>query len=524
MSVIDDFDRTAQIRPDHPCLRWAGGQLSYAEVQRQSRRVAAGLQAAGFAPGAKGAVLSPNDAHAFICVLGLMRAGLVWLPLNPRNSSEENAHTLAAFDCDVLFFHSDFEPDLPLLCEPASRIRLLLRIDEAPNATTADIESLAPWAARHPDRFEPLVLPPDHLAAICATGGTTGRSKGVMHTVASFLALTTAHSELHARDTEPVFLSAAPMTHAGGRMCLSILRQGGTIVVLPRVESGAVLRAIAEYRVTRTYLPPTAIYSLLAREDVRDYDYASLVYFIYGGSPMSVTKLREAIAVFGPVMSAGYGQTEAPMAVTQLSPEDHFVDGQLGGTVASDARLASCGRPTPFIDLRIMDEHGQPLAQGMPGEIVVRGDLLMSGYYKDPETSREAARFGWHHTGDIGYLDAEGFLHLVDRKKEMIITGGFNVYPSEVEQVILSLPEVQDCAVVGVPDEKWGEAIKAVVQLLPGHHLAPEDIIAACRPRLGGVKTPKSIEIWADLPRSPVGKVLRRVVREHFWNSLERRI
>ncbi len=521
MSVIDDFDRMAQARPDHPCLRWDGGQLTYAEVQRLSHRIAAGLHQAGLRPGAKGAVLSPNDAHAFVCVLGLMRAGLVWLPVNPRNAIEENARTLGAFDCEALFFHGQFEADLPTLRAAAPGIRLALRIDSTGHAPGAgEGETLAHWVARQPGHFAPPALAPDALAAICATGGTTGRSKGVMHTVASVMAFTTAHRELHARDTEPVFLAAAPMTHAGGRMCLSILRQGGSIVVLPRPDPGAVLAAIERHRVTRLYLPPTAIYSLLAHEDLRKRDYSSLRYFVYGGAPMSASKLRQAIEVFGPVMSAGYGQTEAPMAIAHLAPEDHFA----GGAIAGEARLSSCGRPTRFVDLRIMDDEGRFVPPGQSGEIVIRGGIVMSGYYKDAEATREASRFGWHHTGDIGFLDAEGFLHLVDRKQDMIISGGFNVYPSEVEQVILSLPEVQDCAVVGVPDEKWGEAVKAVVQLLPGHSLTPEAIMAACRPRLGGVKTPKSIEFWPDLPRSPVGKVLRRRIRERFWAGQPRRI
>ena len=521
MSLIHDFDRRAQERPDHPCLRWSSGQITYAQAQHLSQRIASALQASGFAIGTKAAVLSPNDAHAFLCVLGLMRAGLVWLPVNPRNASEENARILGAFDCEMLFFHGQFEADLPMLNAAATGIRMAVRIDaDGPSG----MPSLSSWMANAPLQFAPRVIADDALAAICATGGTTGRSKGVMHTVASFSACTSAHRDLHARDSEPVFLAAAPMTHVGGRMGLSILRQGGTIVVLPRADPEAVLAAIETYRVTRAYLPPTAIYSLLESSRLREHDYSSLRYLIYGGAPMATAKLRQAIAAFGPVLSAGYGQTEAPMAVAQLAPEDHFVDGQLGGELADDARLASCGRPTRFVDLRIMDEDGRFVAQGQTGEVVIRGDIVMSGYYKDEVATRETSRFGWHHTGDVGFIDGEGFLHLVDRQKDMIISGGFNVYSSEVEQVILSLPGVQDCAVIGVPDEKWGEAVKAVVQLVPGAVLTGDDIIAACRPRLGGVKTPKTVEVWADLPRSPVGKVLKRDIRERFWAGLGRRI
>lgn len=521
MSVIDDFDRAAQARPDHPCLLWDGGQLTYREVQGLSRRIASRLHADGFVPGAKGAVLSANDAHAFVCVLGLMRAGLVWLPMNPRNPPEENARSLAAFECEVLFFHSDFEADVAGLQRLAPGIRLTVRIDRV---AAGEPEHVAIWAGRQSEQFAPLQLSPEHPASISSTGGTTGHSKGVVHTVASFAAFTNAHRELHWRDDEPVFLAAAPITHAGGRMCLSVVGQGGTIVVLPRPDPEAILRAIERHHVTRLFLPPTAIYSLLAREDVLQYDYRSLKYFIYGGAPMSLEKLRQAIAVFGPVMSAGYGQTEAPLAIAHFAPEDHFVGSRLGGAIVNGERLASCGRPTRFVEVRILDDGGEPLPTGTSGEIVLRGPIVMQGYYRDDESTAESRRHGWHHTGDIGYLDQDGFLYLIDRKRDLIITGGFNVYPSEVEQAILALPGVQDCAVVGVPDDKWGEAVKAIVQLVPRSTLTADEIIAACRPQLGGVKTPKSVELWPDLPRSTVGKVLRRAIRDRYWAKQGRMI
>jgi len=516
--MIDAFDETASRRPKHPCLRWDGGTLDYGEVRALSCRIANGLHASGFEPGQKGAVFSPNHPLALVCVLAILRAGLVWLPLNPRNALEENAQILAAFGCDVLFFPKDFSDQVATLRAAAPAIRLCICLDEMEDG------GLEVWAQRFSPEFEPLVLPPDHLALLSATGGTTGRSKGVMHSVANVAAFTAAHQALHLRDGEPVFLAAAPITHAGGRICLAVLRQGGTIVVLPRPDPAEIMRAIERHRVTRMFLPPTAIYSLLAQPDARTFDYSSLKYLMYGGAPMSIQKLRLALEVFGPVMSGGYGQTEAPLAVAQLSPEDHFENGELGGKVATDDRLSSCGRPTPFVELRIVDDDDQTLPTGTRGEVAIRSAIVMQGYFRNPEATAEAIRSGWHHTGDIGYLDLDGFLHLVDRKKDMIISGGFNVYPAEVEQVILSLPEVEDCAVVGVPDEKWGEAVKAVVQLVPGRILSPEQIIAACRPRLGGVKTPKSVEIWPDLPRSSAGKVLRRNVRNRFWADRTRSI
>jgi acyl-CoA synthetase (AMP-forming)/AMP-acid ligase II len=235
---------------------------------------------------------------------------------------------------------------------------------------------------------------------------------------------------------------------------------------------------------------------------------------------MSSEKLKEAIDVFGPVMAQTYGQAESPMLCTFLSPQEH----QVSGNPVHEQRLASCGRATLLTQVAIMDDDGRLLDAGDRGEIVIRGNLVMKGYVNNPAATEEASRFGWHHTGDIGLMDSDGYVYIVDRKRDMIISGGFNIYPSEIEQVLWAHPDVQDCAVIGVPDDKWGEAVKAVVELKPGATTAPQDLLDFCRARLGGMKTPKSAEIWPELPRSPVGKVLKRDIRERFWAGQARRV
>ena len=219
-------------------------------------------------------------------------------------------------------------------------------------------------------------------------------------------------------------------------------------------------------------------------------------------------------------MAGGYGQTEAPASISYLPPEAHLVDGK----PAPDERLASVGRPNPLIRVEIMNERNEILPVGGSGEICVRGDLVMKGYYKAPDKTAETIIDGWLHTGDIGHLDAEGYLHITDRKKDMIISGGFNVYPSEIEQVIWAHPAVRDCAVIGVPDEKWGEAVKAVVELNAGHSVDADELIGLCKQKLGSIKAPKSIDFVTALPRSPVGKVLKKDLREQYWQGVERRI
>jgi acyl-CoA synthetase (AMP-forming)/AMP-acid ligase II len=235
---------------------------------------------------------------------------------------------------------------------------------------------------------------------------------------------------------------------------------------------------------------------------------------------MSVEKLKRAIDVFGPIMAGGYGQTEAPAGISNLRPDEHFIDGKL----ANDTRLSSVGRPNPLVRVEIMNDANEVVARGETGEICVRGDLLMKGYYKEPDKTAETIIDGWLHTGDIGHLDREGYLHITDRKKDMIITGGFNVYPSEVEQVIWGHPAVQDCAVIGVPDEKWGEAVTAVVEINPGASVSAEELLALCKATLGSVKAPKSVEFVDALPRSSIGKVLKKDLRARYWAGAQRRI
>jgi acyl-CoA synthetase (AMP-forming)/AMP-acid ligase II len=317
-----------------------------------------------------------------------------------------------------------------------------------------------------------------------------------------------------------VNLAAAPMTHVGGRILFTVMYRGGTSVVLDGVDPEQIFDTIEQYGVTDLFLPPTAIYTLLDHPRVQTTDFSSLRSVAYGSAPMSIEKLKQALQTFGPVMVGGLGQTEAPMLISRLTSEDHFVD----GAIAPDQRLRSVGRATPASEIAIMAEDGSLLPSGELGEIVVKGDFVSEGYFRNPAATAEVRRDGWHLTGDIGYLDEDGFLFIVDRKKDMIITGGFNVYSAEVERVISAIPGVRDCVVIGVPDEKWGEAVKAVVQPDNGKTLEAARIIAECRERLGPVKAPKSVDFVSDLPRNANAKVSKKEVRERYWADTGRRI
>lgn len=514
--MIDFFDRGARNAPDRPCMVTDSGAATYRQVRDRSNRIANALIADGFAAGAHGAVLSGNDPRAFEAILGILRADGVWVMANNRASVDENAYLLDLLDVDTLFFHTDVADRISHFRTACPRIRRFVAIDAPHEQADA---TLAEWLQSPADEVpERRSGAPNELAFLANTGGTTGRPKGVMLTCGVWQALVASLVASMPMKAPPVNLVAAPMTHAAGPLALASMALGGTVVVLPKFDPVAVLDAIAKHRVTYMFLPPTAVYMLLAVPNARDYDLSSLEYISYAGAPISVDRLREAIHVFGPVMNASFGQTEAPMCVTAMPPHAHLDErGDL-------AHPGSCGQANLLSRVDVMDEDGHLLPPGERGEIVVRGPLVMAGYYKDPAATAEVSRFGWHHTGDIGYRDEDGWFFIVDRKKDMIITGGFNVYPAEVEQALQAHPAVQDCAVFGIPDDKWGEQVVAVVEPRHGAQADAETLIAFARERLGPVKTPKQLTFTDALPRSNAGKVLRAELRKPFWQGRERAI
>ncbi len=518
MAIIDFFDRGWRINPQGIAYIQGSNQWTFDEAGKLSCRIANALLAEGFSSGAKGAVWSSNDTASWVCTLGLWRANMTWLPVNARGSLDGNVQCLQNFDCDILFFQKQFSTEIESLRPQLPNVRLWICIDDSLEGSC----SLKKWSKLHSDTPPDVRVDMDDVVMLSPTGGTTGAPKGVMNTHRSTQTFA-AHFMMtcsYAVEEHPVNLAAAPMTHTAGLLSLPCTARGGTVVVLERPDAGPMLSAIKEHGVTEFFLPPTVIYRLLEIPGIEQYDFSSLRYFMYGAAPMSIDKLKKAIEVFGPVMTGGYGQTEAPASISFLSPKEHFEHQR----IASDQRISSVGRPNPLVRVEIMDDNQRILPVGESGEICVRGDLVMKGYYKAQEKTLETIIDGWLHTGDIGHIDTHGYLHITDRKKDMIITGGFNVYPSDVEQVLWGHEAVQDCAVIGVPDEEWGEAVKAVIELNPGAHVNADELIALCKEKLGSVKAPKSIDFIDILPRSPVGKVLKKNLREHYWHDSVRKI
>jgi fatty-acyl-CoA synthase len=509
--IVDYLDKGASLGPDAPCFTTDGATLTYAEVQDLTYAVAAALAGCGVAPGDKVAIISSNDPVALACLFAISRAGAVWCPVNPRNEAAENRELLALFDCSVVVFKAAYAELVARIRDDLPLVTTWVCLDgEVPGALGWDEFLARGTGAGVVDR--PGV---DDLAAVVGTGGTTGRPKGVVLTGRNLETMSAITLMAYPFEGRPTYLALAPLTHAAGVLCFPILALGGEIVIMRAPDVGAFIELVERHRVTHAFLPPTLVYMVLAHESLDRTDLSSLQCLWYGAAPMSPTRLEEALTRIGPVMGQLFGQSEAPMMISTLPPREHF---DADGRVAT-SRLASAGRAAPLVTLAIMGEDGTLLPSGERGEIVVRSSLVTPGYYRNPEATAEVSAHGWHHTGDIGYLDADGYLFIVDRAKDMIITGGFNVYSTEVEQALMAHPDVQDCAVVGLPDDKWGERVVAVVQPYAGGSVDATALTAYVKEQIGSVKAPKQVEVWDDLPRSKVGKVLKTDIKQRLAPS-----
>ncbi len=515
MRAIDYFDRGHDRDPERPCLIDAesGETLSFAQVGALTRRIAVALHAAGFRDQQPIALYGPNSAIMMVALLAIWRANGQWVPVNTRNAIDANAAYLDYVSCGWLFYHSSQTKDVAALKARVPSLSRFVCLDRAQDGdpsldqfiANCDVDSL-------PDFSDPFGKP-DDIVGLFPTGGTTGPSKGVVVTNLGWGTMVeTLAAAVDGRTDTPVSLVVAPITHAAGPVALATLSLGAAQVILPGFDAAAVLDEIERHGITHVYMPPTALYSLLDAPELPDSDTRSLKIFLLVGSPVSPEKLRRAVQFFGPCLCQAYGQVESPMIVTWLSPED------VAAAAAGDRpeRLASCGRPTRPVTVAIMDEDGNLLPDGETGELVVRGVLVSREYYEMPQATAEIRTHGWHHTGDIARCDADGYLYIVDRKKDMVVSGGFNVFTAEVEAALTELPQVRECAVIGIPHEKWGEAVHAIVV---ADNIGETEIIAHAKARLGGVKAPKSVAFVPSIPRTAAGKMDKKALRAAWWTG-----
>ncbi len=438
MRAIDYFDKAAEAYPDRIALVDGSTRLTYRELQTASERVARAMWAGGLGDEERAAIFSPNDARVLVCMLGILRAGGTWVPINYRNAVDANADFMNYVETRWLFYDSSFADQVKELKSRLPALRHLVCIDSEHLGDPSLAQFIEqPAQSTPPDWADPRGNP-NRLVGVVATGGTTGPAKGVRVTNDSWGAfLEMAAHYWQSADGPPVCLTTAPLSHAAAPVAFAMFGLGATNVVLPRFDAGAVLHSIEAHRVTHIFLPPTAFYALLAHPDVRRCDHSSLRLLLLAASPVSPDRFKEGVEIFGPCMCQCYGQTEVPMLMTWLDRET------VAAAAAGDhpERLKSCGKATFGVRLAIMDDEGKLLPPNQPGEIVARGALVTPGYHNLPEATAEVRRFGWHHTGDVGYRDEDGYFYIVDRKKDMIISGGFNVFSGEVEAAIMAFPK-----------------------------------------------------------------------------------
>jgi fatty-acyl-CoA synthase len=503
MNPIDFFWRAVQRHPDRLAVIAPGGSLSFAALGRKVQALAAALQHLDPVAGNRIGLGAINSDDHLVSLLAILASGKTWVPLNPRSGTPDLRRIVDFTEPSILMLDS---PMLQRLGDLSPRV---VGIGDAGGEGA---EAMLQQLHRYRDaQCLPVDRPLSDVQAIKFTGGTTGIPKGVMQGCRAWN--TMIASQLHAfgfNETDR-FLMSAPLTHGSSTYVLPILGAGGCLVFPAETRAGAILDSIEQQGVTTLFVPPVMVHMLVQEQAVQPRNTASLRNIIYGAAPMSEQRIREAQQCFGQVLSTTYGQTEAPQIISWL-----------GARELADARnVASVGRAGLLTRVAIAGADGRPVTDaGVEGEVLVRGDLVMNGYWRNPEKTAETLVDGWLHTGDIGLLDERGFLFLKGRSDDVIISGGFNVHPSDVEAVLVRFPGVGECCVVGLPDEKWGEVVTAAITLKPGQSVSVPELIAYAKAELGSVLAPKAVHVLQSLPRTAVDKVPRKLVRQAIEDLL----
>jgi long-chain acyl-CoA synthetase len=512
MHLTQGIHRALQLYPHRPALLGDGFALDWREFSDRVARLAGVLADRGVGAGDRVAMLAANSPRYVEFYFATLWAGAVMVPVNTRWALPEKVHCLNDAGARVLLVDAQAHGEVAALRSACGAIENVIHADSGPAGGYLDYETMLRERAPIADAERG----GSDLAALFYTGGTTGRAKGVMLSHDNFMANSmTALVNLGIRE-DSVHLHVAPLFHvAGGSRVFTVTVAGGTHAVIPRFEPELFLDAVQRYRVTVTVVVPAMLNALLEYPHLERFDLSSLQLLTYGASPMPESLLRQTMERLpGVQFLQSYGMTELSPVATSLAPRYHVFSGPDAG------RVRSAGQAVFNADIAIVDDQGRHLRAGEVGEVCVRGPMVMQGYWQQPELTAQTVRDGWMHTGDAGYLDDEGFLFLVDRVKDMIISGGENVYSAAVENVIHQFPGVHECAVIGIPSERWGEAVHAIVVARAGSEIDQAALLAHCRTQLAGYECPKSIDIREEpLPRSGAGKVLKTELRAPFQRS-----
>lgn len=499
MQPIDLIYRAAALTPDTVAVEAPGATLTYRELVTRAGALGHSLQAIDPEPQSRVGICAYNTLEHLTALLAVMASDKIWVPLNPLDSDRDLASKMSAARPSIVVADEDC---LGRIDPGQASVIVGARNGDGEGAGLQGIDPL--MEANRGARPRRVGLAASRTQAIKFTGGSSGKPKGVLQPYRAWIAGASSMVHAFGFDGRDRYLVTAPLTHGTSCYVTPILAMGGTLVFMDgKTTPGKVLDAFARQDVTASFLPPTLIYMMMQAMEGAPRRFERLRLLIYGAAIMPPEKIREARALFGPVIATNYGLTEAPQIITALTPDE----------ARDESVIASVGRASFMTRVGIMNPAGELLGPDEQGEIVVGGDLVMSGYLDNPEQTAEALVDGWLHTGDVGALDARGYLYIKDRLKDVIISGGFNVYPSDVEAALAAHPAIHECVVFGKPDDKWGEAVQAAVELREGASADAEEIIAFAKRQVGSVQAPKQVHFLESLPRSAVGKVQRRAVR-----------
>jgi len=514
MYTLGDIPRKSAILfPNNTATVFEGARLTYRQLNERVNRLANALLGLGVAKGDRLTILAENTHKYLEIYFAAAKIGLSATPLNFRLSDQELLHIVNDSEATCFFAGDGYEDRARKMKGSAAAIQHWIAMDSAVEGHHRYEELLASAASEEPDR-EP---DEQEMAILMYTGGTTGTPKGVMMSHRALMTGIVAAALNFSFNRNDATCFVLPLFHVSFWPAFAVLLTGGKVVINRKPDLGGILRLIQDEKCTHINAVPTLYGWLLQHTDLDAYDVSSLRSITYAGSPFPVQLLKQCIEKLGPKFEQAYGMTEC-VSGSVLLKEDHVLDGD------RSRLLASAGKAIMSVDMQVVDIDDRPVPPGETGEIVIRGKCVMMGYWKNPELTASALRGGWYHTGDMGYMDREGYIFLMDRKADMIVTGGENVYPKETEDVLYQHPAVAMAAVVSAPDERWGERVQAVVVLKPDQQASEQELIAHCKKRLAGYKCPKAVEFWPQLPTTPVGKILRKDVKKTLWAGHDRTI
>jgi long-chain acyl-CoA synthetase len=520
MSIVDGLKTTVAATPDKIASVANQARYTFRQLDERINRLSSALAGLGLRRGERVAILALNHSRYLELYYGIPQLGAAVVPINFRIPPSEVKYIIEHSEAVALAVDDTLMPLIDALRPQLASVKHFISIGDAPRPDYLMYEALLEKGSK--DFCAPDVGD-DELLGLFYTSGTTAEPKGVMLTHHNMLSNIKHSNSVAVPQPDDVFLHTAPMFHlADGAAVFNNIAHGVTQAYLSRFDPTEVLEAIQRERITTTVLVPTMINFLLQHPKIEEYDLSSLRQVTYGASPIAPETLRRAMTIFGCRFGQGYGLTEASPLLTVLLPEDHQAALE---DEKAEKRLASCGRPVQGVEVRVVKDDGTEVPPGEVGEIIARGPNIMQGYWKRPADTAMAVRDGWLYTGDLATVDEDGYLYLVDRKKDMIVSGGENVFSTEVEAVLYMHPAVKEAAVIPVPDPEWGERVHACVSLKEGATLMLEALEEFCRPHLPSYKIPRSLEIIAgELPKGGTGKILKKTLREKYWQGKARLI